>query len=118
MLEVRCPEHLEAVRAFARSISLEHQLQEQLDFLRDYGNRGKPAEEMPEESRQNLCILERDFAPRSFAFGMFGAADENGKRRFLFNGGLIYQGLDSPANGGFPSLCVSLAPGTGWFIRT
>jgi hypothetical protein len=115
MLEIKCPEHLDAVRQFARSINLEHQLQQQLDFLRDYG---KSADKVPEEFRQNLCVLQWDFAPHSFAFGMFGPGDEDGKRRFLFNGGLIYQGPDSPANGGFPSLCVSLVPGTGWFIHT
>jgi hypothetical protein len=114
MLEVRCPEHLEAVRAFARSIHLEDQLQLQLDFLQHYGNCG----ETPDGTRQHLCILEQDFAPHSFAFGIFGPADARGKRRYLFNGGLIYQGPDSPADGGFPSLCVSLAPGTGWFVHT
>jgi hypothetical protein len=31
---------------------------------------------------------------------------------------LIYQGPNCPADGSFPSLCVSLAPGTGWFVHT
>jgi hypothetical protein len=43
---------------------------------------------------------------------------EGGQRKFSFNGGLIYQGPDSPADGSFPSLCVGLASGTGWFCHT
>jgi hypothetical protein len=117
MLNIRCPEHLEAVRAFARSIHLEDQLQRQLDFLRNYGQSGVPHDAMPDGSRQNLCVLERDFAPYSFAFGVFGP-ERDGKRKFLFNGALVYQGPGHPADGGFPSLCVSLAEGTGWFIHT
>ena len=119
MLEVRCPEHLEAVRGSAHSINLEDQLQAQLDFLSTYGHGGCSPEELPEESQQNLCVLQKDFAPHSFAFALFRpAAEKNGERPYWFNGGLIYQGPDSPADGGFPSLCVSLAPGTGWFVHT
>ena len=65
-------------------------------------------------SRSGSVLLSSDFAPRSFAFAHFVLPKyaANGQRSFWFNGGLIYQGPDSPADGSFPSLTVSLASGT------
>ena len=46
----------------------------------------------------NQCCLSYDFAPHSFAFAMFrpGPGDA---RKFIYNGGLIYQGPSCPADG-------------------
>ena len=54
-------------------------------------------------------MLGKDFAPYSFDFALYrpGAKDA---RKFVFNGGLIFQGPSCPADGSFPSLTVSLAP--------
>ena len=49
-----------------------------------------------------------DFAPHSLCFS---------QPRGL-HGGFIYQGPDSPADGGAPSFTVSLAGGVGWFCHT
>lgn len=116
MLEVKCPEYLEEVRAFARTLGLEDQLQSRLDYLSHYGHAGDAA--VP-ESEQPVCVLCSDFAPHSFAFELYrpDPAAEGG-RRFRFNGGIIFQGPNNPANGGAPSFTVSLAEGTGWFIHT
>jgi hypothetical protein len=64
-------------------------------------------------------VLSGDFAPRSFSFCHYILPEKAGeKRQFGMNGGLIYQGPVSPADGSFPSLTVSLASGTGWFCHT
>jgi hypothetical protein len=64
--------------------------------------------------------LSYDFAPHSFSFAHYALPNftEDGERQFWFDGGLIYQGPESPANGLGPSLCVSPANGTGWFCHT
>jgi hypothetical protein len=106
-------DRLEEVREFARSIGLSRQLERQLEFLHDYSDQeGEPV--------KRQCILAYDFAPYSFTFAHFSlpAYSRTGERQFWFNGGLIYQGPTSPANGSFPSLTVSLTPGTGWFCHT
>jgi hypothetical protein len=102
--------HLENVRDFARRMGLSEQLERQLSFLgngRCWGN-------------DSQCELRTDFAPHSFTFAhhILPRASKSGKRAFVFNGGLIYQGPDSPADGSFPSLTVSLSSGTGWFCHT
>jgi hypothetical protein len=105
-------DRLEKVREFARLMGLGPQLEQQLCYLADYGrNSDRP-------SRQ--CILSWDFAPHSFCFAIYALPDStgDGKRQLWFNGGLIYQGPGAPADGSFPSLTVSLAPGTGWFCHT
>jgi hypothetical protein len=65
------------------------------------------------------CVLSRDFAPHSFRFGHYVSPEfaSDGKRKFWFNGGLIYQGPNAPADGSFPSLTVSLSSGTGWYCH-
>lgn len=93
---------------FADSIGLRQQLDSKLEYLRTYAaHRGE----------DNVrCELYPDFAPHSFRFVMKIRKEE--KFEYWFNGGLIYQGPDSPANGSFPSLTVSLAEGIGWFVHT
>jgi hypothetical protein len=98
-------DHLEQVREFARAAGPSDQLERQLHYFADYGQHG------------NQCVLGKDFAPHSFSFALYrpGAKDA---RKFVLNGGLIYQGPTSPADGSFPSLTVSLSSGTGWFCHT
>lgn len=57
-------------------------------------------------------ILYPDFAPYSFSIVF------KRRGRFIFNGGLIYQGPDSPADGSGPSFTVSLSRNVGWFVHT
>jgi hypothetical protein len=106
-------DRLEQVRDFARSIGLSRQLERQLNWLDGYGDHD------PDE-RKRQCILGYDFAPHSFSFCHYRLPKytDDGQRKFSFNGALIYQGPGAPADGSFPSLCVSLASGTGWFCHT
>jgi hypothetical protein len=106
-------DRLEQVREFARSIGLSRQLERQLDFLANYANH--------DNGLKRQCVLSYDFAPHSFSFAHFALPSpeqEKPERKFWFNGGLIYQGPGAPADGSFPSLTVSLTPGTGWFCHT
>ncbi len=120
MLAIKCPEHFAAVVAFAATIGAVDQLVDKLTYLASYGG----------DSAAVRCTLHKDFAPHSFGFslekpdldfltksnGGLPAADP--KWKHWFSGGLIYQGPDSPADGSFPSLTVSLAEGVGWFVHT
>jgi hypothetical protein len=103
--QIEVLDHLEAVRENAHQMGLSAQLERQLDYLATYGG------------YNYQCILGKDFAPYSFDFALYrpGAKDA---RKFIFNGGLIWQGPSCPAHGSFPSLTVSLASGTGWFCHT
>ncbi len=85
--------------------SLCRQLERQLDYLATYGG------------HNYQCMLGKDFAPYSFDFALYrpGAKDA---RRFVFNGGLLFQSAQQPANGSFPLLSVSLHSNTGWFVHT
>jgi hypothetical protein len=98
-------DHLEAVRENARQMGLSAQLERQLDFLATYGG------------HNYQCILGKDFAPFSFDFALYRPGVKDA-RKFVFNGGLIFQSPRQPADGSFPSLTVSLASGTGWFCHT
>jgi hypothetical protein len=103
---------LEQAREFARSIGLLSQLEHQLEWLATYGRH--------EGAPRRQCILGGDFATYSFSFAHYELpnGEPESKRRFWFNGGLIYQGPRHPADGSFPSLTVSLHCGTGWFCHT
>jgi hypothetical protein len=91
MLEIYCEEHLKKVREFARGVGALKQLDDKLNYLRDYGG------------GDNVCRLGYDFAPNSFEFIM---CHPDGTR--WFNGGLIYSGPTQPLDGSFPALTVSL----------
>lgn len=110
MLNVKCPEKLEKVREFANTVGLRDQLESQLRYLSIYGG----GEEREDYCR---CDLFDDFAPQSFTFCLY-RTEEGKEPVFWFNGGLIYQGPDSPADGSAPSFTVSLASGRGWFVHT
>jgi hypothetical protein len=103
-------DRLEQVREFARLMGLGLQLERQLCFL---------AHERSGE-KTDQCILSYDFAPHSFSFCRYilPAYARSGERTFSYNGAMIYQGPNCPADGSFPSLTVSLASGTGWFCHT
>lgn len=75
MLVVKCKEHYEEVKEFARSIDKIDQLQNKLDYLGGYG-----------ENVETCCFLYKDFAEYSFYFEM------HIQGRFWFNGGVIYHG--------------------------
>jgi hypothetical protein len=72
------------------------------------------------EEPKSQCLLYGDFAPHSFGFSHFvlPAYASSGKRTFSYNGGLIYSGPGCAGDGSFPSLCVNLGDGTGWFCHT
>lgn len=69
------------------------------------------------DGKNTRCTLFRDFAPYSFEFLM--ERSENGRDyERWFNGGLIYQGPDVPADGSAPSLTVSIdSKRNGWFVH-
>lgn len=98
-LEVRCEEHLEAVRAYADSLGEKYraQLEEKLSWLGDYTCFGNPC----------TTILTKDFAPYSFEFAIM--VTKNGKTERWMNGGLIYHGPRSTGVD-FPELAVTLSP--------
>jgi hypothetical protein len=105
-------DRLEQLPEFARLMGLGLQLERHICWLADYGRNPDPP------SRQ--CLLGYDFAPHSFSFAHYLLPDStgDGKRQLYLNGGLIYRGPESPANGSFPSLTVSVASGTGWFCHS
>lgn len=113
MLEVKCHDRLAAAKIFAGEQGLAEQLQAKLDYLCDYGS----TEVEGGRIACNKCVLGADFAPNSFAFDMYRPTHD-GDWKHWFSGGLIYQGPTQPANGGFPSLTVSLHSAIGWFVHT
>jgi hypothetical protein len=106
-------DRLEQAREFARSMGLSSQLERQLSYLHNYAHHD-------DGPRKRQCVLAYDFAYHSFSFAHYTlpAYTTDGKRHMWFHGGLIYQAPESPANGSFPSLTVSLASGIGWFCHT
>jgi hypothetical protein len=109
-LEILCPEHLEAVRAFADQLgaAARQNLEDQLAYLANYGGAGK-----------SVCRLIKDFAPYSFTFGMFRVPPDGGPPVYWFNGGLIYHGPGS-SGGAYPTLAVDVSddPKPHWSIHT
>jgi hypothetical protein len=105
---------LEEARAHARSFGLLSQFESQLEWLDGYGRND-------DGPRKRQCMLGHDSASLSFGFAHYWLPKytDDKKRRFCFNGGLIYQGPGQPADGSFPSLTVSLGnTRTGWFCHT
>ena len=99
MLDVRCSDHLAAVRAYADTLgpAARAQFEAKLSYLEDF--------------RQSACVCElfKDFAPYSFAFNLLGPLKADGTRDLWFNGGLIYHAARS--NGVVaPEFSVTLNP--------
>jgi hypothetical protein len=117
MLYVKCAEHFEKVMQFAAQMGLVEQLYSRLDYLSSYANR-KGCTYAKDEGKNTRCYLYSDFAPHSFAFTMMRQEELDGEWEMWFNGGLIYQGPECPADGSAPSFTVSLDKATGWFIHT
>lgn len=110
MLEIKCPEHMDRVRAYARERGIEADLDEKLAWLGDYACHG--------DAEKTRCELFADWAPHSFEFVMYRRRD-NGEYTRWFNGGLIYSGPTQPLDGSAPALTVSLAPAReGWSVHT
>jgi hypothetical protein len=113
-MSVEVAEYLEGIREVAGTIGLRSQLEHQVMRLAG-----------PHFGAEALTILGKDFAPHSFTFATYGPppprgerSGAHGNRTLWLHGGLIYQGPACPADGSFPSLCVSLAEGNGWFLHT
>ena len=104
MLSIKDQEYFDAVKEFAEKIGKKDQLQQQLDYLANYGGEGATE-----------CVLFRDFAPYSFSFVMHKLPN----KEFKFNGGVIFHGKhDGGGNGSFPTLSVCLEEADGWEIHT
>jgi hypothetical protein len=108
-LEILCPEHLEAVRAFADQLgpAVRQNLEERLSYLANYGGAGR-----------TVCRLIKDFAPYSFRFTIF-RVQEGKPPAYGFDGGLIYHGPGS-SGGLFPTLAVEVSddPQPHWSVHT
>ena len=106
-LEVRCEEHLAAVRAFADGLgeTARQELESKLAYLARYGGEG------------TVCRLFHDDAPYSFGFSLFRRVGE--ELVFWLAGGFIYHGPGS-SGGEYPTLSVTLTsePGSYWKIHT
>jgi hypothetical protein len=122
MLVIADPDHFASVCKFAAQIGLAGQLAGKLAYLDQYAY--DPDGQEFQRRIEKKCVLGKDFAPHSFSFAIYQRdlkVENLGDAptwKFWFNGGLIYQGPDCPADGSFPSLTVSLAKGTGWFVHT
>jgi len=100
------------VKEFADKVGLLEQLNGQLEYLGNYA--------CNEENGMDFtkCTIYSDFAPMSFQFTM-QMKNKKGEYEHFFNGGLIYQGPNIPANGNYPSFSVSMDNSkVGWFIHT
>jgi len=107
MLQFECDQaYVDSVYHFAEKMGLRKQLEKQFDWLDIYGGKKDDVR----------CTLYKDFAPHSFSFNI--EIKRGGEFKFLYNGGLIYQGPGQPADGSAPSLTVSLHDGVGWFVHT
>jgi len=99
MLEVKCVDHLAAVRKYADSLgaAVREQLESKLAYLEHY--------------RNDTCVCELmvDFAPYSFYFNMMGPTKPDGSRERWFNGGLIHHAARSTGVGS-PEYAVTLDP--------
>jgi hypothetical protein len=102
---------------FAEDMGLKDQFQKQLDYLGNYAEQEGCSYDKS-IGAGTICRLYKDFAPHSFTFILYGHKTAFADLKAMFNGGLIYQGPTSPANGSFPSLTVSLNKGDGWFVHT
>ena len=113
-----CQDHARKVFETAKTMGLWSQLREALYYLHTYANREGCTYDKWNRRGNTRCDLYPDFAPHSFAVTMT-RQDPDGTWRPWWNGGLIYQGPEAPADGSFPSLTVSLNPkDVGWFLHT
>lgn len=98
MLDVKCPEHLAKVRAYADTQDARAQLEGRLTYLGTY------------RSGTCICELYEDrWSPHSFEFVMLGPEKPDGTRERWFNGGLIHHAPHSTGVGA-PEFSVTLNP--------
>lgn len=96
--------YLDKVYTFADESGQLDQLKERLKYLGEYAD-------------ETRCVLQRDFAPMSFAFVMQKKKD--GEWAPWFNGGLIHHGKhDNGGDGGAPTYSVNLNSSDGWMVHT
>lgn len=117
MLDIKCPEYFAEVMRFATQTGLTEQLMRTLIREAEYAN-GEGCAYDQSEGKNTKCEIYSDFAPHSFRFNMLCQKEPDGEWEFWFNGGIIYQGPEQPADGSAPSFTVSLNSGTGWFVHT
>lgn len=94
-----------------------HGLRRRLLYLATYANRRGCMYDRKQHLGGTQCHIYKDWSPLSFSF-VIKRKDLNDAWVFWFNGGMIYQGPELPADGSFPSLTVSLSNFTGWGIHT
>lgn len=105
MLEDKTDGKLQSIKAFAAQHDKLEQLQEQLDYLANYGQ------------QETKCILLPDFAPQSLRFVMQRKDGDDWKH--WFNGGLIFHGNhDGYGSGAAPTFSTCLQPTDGWAVHT
>ena len=99
-----CLDHLEKTRQFARESGVSDRLEEQISRLQRMTQRNP--DDGPIDS---VMVISKDFAPYSFVWGLYRIPTEVGVHgKLVINGGLIYHAPQSPGDGSFPSLSVSL----------
>ena len=103
---------------FERKISIKAQFDSAFEYLATYANREGCSFDKA-TGADTECRIGVDFAPLSFCFSMFKRKTATAPWEYWFDGGLIYQGPDVPANGSAPSLTVSMdSTRVGWFVHT
>lgn len=116
MLHIYDQKYFDSVLAFAEKIGKKEQLQQKLDYLKNYAC-GQEGDEGYDPTKTK-CYIGKDFAPYSFAFSV-ARKDKNGEYQYWFNGGLIFHGNhDSFGSGAAPSFSVTLNKEDGWSIHT
>jgi hypothetical protein len=86
MLEINCQPYYTRVRDFAEKKGLLAAFEEQIEWLRKYGD--------PEQKGLWKIVMTIDFAPASFALVWFMKMAD-GSYEFFANGALIYHGDQS-----------------------
>jgi hypothetical protein len=110
-------ELLDKAKEFAASRGLLKQLEGELDWLGNFFHCGESRGDNRTPNEKTHTILSYDFAPYSFSFQLY-FVEPDGTEKADMNGGLIYEGPTSPADGQLPSLTVSLTSKEGWFVHT
>lgn len=105
MIEDKTDGKLQSIIVFAAQHNRLKQLQEQLDYLANYGQ------------QETRCVLYSDFAPQSLRFVM--QAKKDGEWVRWFSGGLVFHGPhDGHGSGAAPTFSCCLQPTDGWAVHT
>lgn len=105
--------YLDEVRAFADSIKMREQLEEQLTYLANYACRPDG------DTEKTRAILTKDFAPYSFNVVIEERPSPDAEYTYWLNGGLIFHGPHGGhGSGGAPTYSTCLEPTRGWAMHT